>query len=98
MANKTMKNNWFDKHSQASKKLFDIANEVQFLAGGFLTTGNKIMYKILTDLEEELRGATKDIRDAITESITESCDRAAKSSKNVLKAALAGIILADKNK
>ena len=56
------------------------------------------MYKILTDLEEELRGATKDIRDAITESITESCDRAAKSSKNVLKAALAGIILADKNK
>jgi hypothetical protein len=94
----TNKLTWFDKHSAASMILFDIAIELETLARGFQITGNTNMYESLMAIKKELEGAAREINDAIGESLAESIGRSAKSSENVLKAALAGILIAGKNR
>ena len=89
---------WFDKHSQALMILLDIAIEIESLARGFKITGNEIMHKSLMTFAQEIEIATKDIGDAIGESISENIDRSARSTENVLKAALTSIALTNKKK
>jgi len=90
-----MENNWLDKHSRASMKLIDIINELEGLARCFQTTGNTAMHVTLTCIAEELAGATKEIRDAIGESLAESIDRSGKNLETVLKASLVGALMVE---
>ncbi len=85
---------WLEKHSDATMLLFKIVSEIEFLAKSFRTTGNINMYKSLTVIAGDIRNANEDIRDAIGESIKETIDRSGKSSKAILMAALAGVMIA----
>ena len=90
--------NWLDKHSRASMKLFDIVTELKGLAKCFRVTGNTDMHATLMSIAKELEEADREIRDAVGESLAESTDRAAESSKTLLKASLARIVLASKDR
>jgi len=88
---------WLDKHSDALKVLCSITREIEILAEAFITTGNENIRNTLLLIANDIEKSTKDIRNAMTESITESINRSAESSKNLLAASLAGIMIAKRD-
>lgn len=85
---------WLEKHSDASMILFDVACEIRGLANAFKITGNYAAYVSLSRVAEDIEKANKDIRDAIGKSIEEIIKRSGESSKAILEAALAGVMIA----
>lgn len=85
--------NWLEKHSEASKVLFNIVYEIEHIAKAFGTTGNSTMCTTLMSIAKDIEKARKDMSDAIGESISEDIRRSSESSKAVLEAALAGILM-----
>ena len=87
---------WLDKHSNASANLIEIVYQLEALAKAFKITGNDAMHKELAWIANDISVYTKEIRDAMTASIMESINRSAESSKTLLAASLAGMIIAKK--
>jgi len=88
---------WLDKHSDATMKISSIVYEIEYLAKAFGITGNSTMSKTLMAIARDVERANKDIHDAIGESISESIKRSGESTKAVLEAALAGIMMESTN-
>lgn len=94
MEDKKDKKDWLEKHSDASMVLFNVACEIRGLSDAFKITGNYTMYIALRSIAGDIEKANKDIRDAIGESIEEIIKRSGESSKAILEAALAGVMIA----
>lgn len=94
---KTDEVEWLKKHSEASMTLFNIVCEIRGLAQGFKTTGNKVIYNQLILIAVDIEKANKDMSDAIGESISEYVKRSGESSKAILEAALAGVLMESTN-
>lgn len=88
--------NWLSKHSEASMILFDIVQEIRGLAKAFSITGNIHVNTFLTVIAYNIEKASKDMDDAVGESLQEAIKRSGESSKAVLEAALAGLKLIKK--
>lgn len=84
---------WLEKHSNASMVIFNIAHKIEYIAKGFKTTGNNIVYNSLMTMAQDIREANKDMRNAIGESIKETIVRSGESTKAVLEVALASIMM-----
>lgn len=82
---------WLDEHLRATKRLYSIVYEIENLATAFNATGNIIMCKTLSSISKDISRSAKDADAAVTKSISESIKAAEESSKNILKAALAGV-------
>lgn len=84
---------WLDKHSEASMVLFNIFYEIEAIARAFKVTGNSAMCTTLMAIAADIEKARKDMSDAIGESISEDIKRSDESTKAILEAALAGILM-----
>lgn len=89
---KMNKSDWLTKHSDATTSLLDISFELEGLANAFRATGNDIIYTTLRAISKEIYTAQKMAREAISRSITENLERSQEATKDVLKAALSGMI------
>lgn len=90
------KTNWLKKHSDASMVLFGVVRHLESLADAFETTGNHITHNVLLDAAADITEANKNMSDAVGESIKQAIDTAGEHSKTVLKASLAGALMAAK--
>ena len=84
---------WLSKHSEASMTLFEIVQDIRGLAKAFSITGNAHMSTSLMSIAYDVEKATKDMRDAIGECISEDIERSEGTSKAILEAVLAGALM-----
>lgn len=92
------KKDWLDKHSNASMVLSDIVLEIRSLSKAFSITGNVHVSTSLATIAFDIEKANKIMQDAVGESLQESIKRSGDSSKAIFEAALAGIVLASKDR
>ena len=74
------------------RSIYDCSRELSHLAGSFSDTGNRDMAKLLHSISQSLETAQDAITAAYADDIHENMIRAEESSKNMVKAALSGII------
>ena len=85
---------WLEKYNKADTELFDIPCRLNRLASAFCETGNVIVGEELYGISEAIERHRKEMKQAVSQSITEACNHSQENSATILKAALAGVGIA----
>lgn len=89
---------WLDKLHKSQEKLFNISGTLEMYSGSFFTVGNNKIGRLLYTLSEQLMEIEKDISSAAGQIVSEQLKTAQENSANLLKATLAGIEVATRDK